>query len=170
MKKIKKSGFTLIELITAIVIMGILLAITMNSYINSLNKSKLANLKVNMSTFQTMLETYAVKNDNIYPVNSDELRIDGLKTGTDKPYWRDFNNPITGAIGKSNSSTSPGSYTDIIGSLPVNASRGVVAYNPMNESGKVTSIYFIYSAGFKGEWLKDDSITGNPIYIISNAD
>jgi len=177
MKKLKKTkGFTLLEIMVAIVIMGFFLTMTMTSYNDSLKKSKIANLKVNMSSFQTMLETYAASNDNMYPVNSSELKNNGIvyENGVYNPvgsYWRDFANPIDGkgSKGFSTGLTIPGSYMDIGTSLPTTSYAGVVGYNPSVESGKVTSIYYIYASDIKG-WIKDDAAGGNILFVLTNSD
>jgi prepilin-type N-terminal cleavage/methylation domain-containing protein len=101
--RVKKhnGGMTLIELMTAVVIIGILVGIGVSNYVVSSKKRALeASLMTNIRTLQIMLETYKV-DWQVYPVNLSELSLES----TNKKYNKSVTNPYTqqsGPIGSSN--------------------------------------------------------------------
>ena len=75
MKKNAKScrGFTLIELMVVIVIIGILVAIALPNFMGAQVRARVAGVKTNMHTTQVMVETYGVDNGGVYPATQSEL-------------------------------------------------------------------------------------------------
>ena len=59
-------GFTLVELLVVMLILGILAAIAIPSFFNQRDKAKDADAKAATRTAQTALETYATDNGNSY--------------------------------------------------------------------------------------------------------
>ena len=61
-----ESGFTLVELLVVMLILGLLAAIAIPSFFNQRDKARDADAKENVRTAQTAIETYATDHDGHY--------------------------------------------------------------------------------------------------------
>ncbi|MFH1783844.1 MAG: type II secretion system protein [bacterium] len=78
-----KKGFTLVELLIVIVILGILAAIVIARFAGATKESKEANLKGNLRTMRASIEMYkANSKSNSYPPTLDAL-ADGTEADVD---------------------------------------------------------------------------------------
>src|SRR3712207_6422156 len=66
MRAASESGFTLVELLVVMLILGLLAAIAIPSFFNQRDKARDADAKEQVRTAQTAMETYATDNDGSY--------------------------------------------------------------------------------------------------------
>ena len=122
-------GFTLIELMIVVVIIGILAAIAIPNFIAMQNRAKEGSTKANMHTLQLSAEDYGVQNDGIYSAACDATHIANLLPAN-------FKNPFSGA-------TAGGAWEDRgTFAAAATATAGLVSY-----SDSATSQYNIKGHG-----------------------
>ena len=85
-------GFTLIELMIVVVIIGILAAIAIPNFISMQDRAREGSVKSNMHTVQLAVEDFAVQNDGTYPVAANDAAVKANCPGGAYP-----ENPFTGA-------------------------------------------------------------------------
>ncbi len=93
-----KKGFTLIELMIVVVIIGILAAIAIPNFMRMTQRAKESSVKANMHTMQLTAEDFATLNSGAYASDgtattseTTEVLVDLMPSGV----WPD--NPFTGA-------------------------------------------------------------------------
>ncbi len=104
MSKTRKSGFTLVEILIVVIILGILAAIVIPQFTEASNDARLSSLTSDLQTVRGQLELYKVQHLDTYPTADGFVAqmtgttdINGSTDGTDfGPYLlRVPTNPFT---------------------------------------------------------------------------
>ena len=140
-----QKGFTLIELMIVVVIIGILAAIAIPNFIAMQDRAKEGSTKANMHTFQLAAEDYGVQNDGAYAAAAGTVA--GLLPGAGLNY----RNPFDRTVGTGNA------WEDIATYVPAPApaaKAGIVAYADsaglkyaIAGQGKTAALSIVLSSG-----------------------
>ncbi len=131
------SGFTLVELMVVVLILGLLAAIIIPNYMNMQYRAKEASVKTNCHTVQLAAEDFAAMNGGEYPIDHDtDTTPDGSRMLDLLPGGQPLENPFTGT------------RTEPV-TAPQASKEGEVAYSPIVQGG-VGVGYIITGAGKAG--------------------
>ncbi len=132
------AGFTLIELMIVVVVIGILAAIAIPNFVELQGRAKEGSVKANMHTIQMAVEDFSLLNDGQYPTSASSTVPDGRTLSGVCPTGSFPNNPFT------KSTTTVQWNTD-----PTPGSQGEIALNPA-----LPTNYVVKGNGSNGDTLK----------------
>ena len=141
----RRDGFTLIELMIVVVIIGILAAIAVPNFIAMEFRAKEGATKSNMHTFQLAAEDYCVSNNGLYSTSA--LGVAGMlpKGGND------FRNPFDHTLGAGNAFEDQGTWAV---PLLTSGRSGIISYGDsatycyqIAGHGKAAELTIVLSSG-----------------------
>lgn len=136
----QQMGFTLVELMVTIVILGILLAIGVVQLSSASTRARDAATKTNMHAFQTVVEIYAVNYNGIYPASVSQLAAESTLNNERTLYQ--MRNAYGYGAGINNSYTDESNATKVPGVVSFQfdgAGVGYTLYGYNKNSNKIGS-------------------------------
>ena len=84
-----QSGFTLIEVMVVVVILGILAAVIVPKIMDKPDEARIVKVKADIQAIQSSLEVYRLDN-YVYPTTDQGLQALVTKPSGDAPHWKQY--------------------------------------------------------------------------------
>ena len=143
----RRSAFTLVELLIVVIILGILAAVVIPQFSDASTDARMSSLQTNLQTIRGQIELYKLQHNGNYPSTTsfaDQMTkttdVSGSTTATTKPYGpylqRIPNNPFSNANDVSSTASTDGTkgwYYDTTGAFKANdgGTTSGIAHNSM---------------------------------------
>lgn len=144
-----QKGFTLIELMVVIIIIGILVAVALPHFMASQDRAKMAAVKSNGKVLQTIIETINI-DQGVYPNN--------IQTIESSPAYKVFANPFSGAEGTADLNGRGAWRTNDDGSLDY-ADNGLLTYPDAGRSSGL--VFYVGLNGSNAATTRFNGVTGS---------
>jgi type IV pilus assembly protein PilA len=119
----RQRGFTLIELMVVMVVIGFLAVLAQPLFANMTNRARVARVRANMKLVQITAEDFSTRNDGVYPASAASTTMEGAMTfGALLPGATMPQNPFTGVATNLD-------WSNALGTNPATDPAGGVALN-----------------------------------------
>lgn len=153
----RQSGFTIVELLIVIVVIGILAAIVITTYGGIQSKARDAKRQSDMGSLQTQIEAFYTQN-GYYPSNADMNNQTWLNTNMHSLYL----NPSVMIDPSAPAGTAP--------SLALAPAPKVYAYQPLNSSGTSCEAQDTTCSQYTLTATLENPVNGSNLYQKHNLD
>ena len=144
MKRTNKSGFTLVEILIVVIILGILAAIVIPQFTNASQDARRSSLASQLQTLRSQIELYKLQHKDLLP---------NIVGGVDTPGSEDYSNwdlltTRTDADGVASSATDAfGPYMQAPPKNPLNGLAAVANGDGTAAAGSAVGFVYDYAAG-----------------------
>ena len=165
MKRSAKKGFTLVEILIVVIILGILAAIVIPQFTSASAEARISNLATNLQSVRSQILLYKTQHVETYPGSASDATVFGKQM----MQYSD----VTGAVSATPSSSYP--FGPYLQAVPVNPISGIATVTVVNAGGTVFSapssdggwwfnmVTGEFRADLKASWTKADGTVLNTL-------
>jgi general secretion pathway protein G len=124
MKRMAQKGFTLVEILIVVIILGILAAIVIPQFTEASAEARISNVMTNLQTIRSQLLLYKTQHQEVYPGSTTDATIFGKQMTT-------YTN-VTGGTSTTPDTAHP--YGPYLQTIPANPVSGVATVTVVNNA------------------------------------